>query len=81
MFYLLASKPSTNAMCLQARETREKETHLWHCRFGHLNHDGLKLLADKHMVVGLPTLKTTKEKCEICIIGKQHKIAKPKKST
>ncbi|KAG7534720.1 GAG-pre-integrase domain [Arabidopsis thaliana x Arabidopsis arenosa] len=71
MFYLFASKATKNFMCLQTEEIMEKEAHLWHCRFGHLNHDGIKMLAHKNMVIGLPALKNTKEKCQTCIIGKQ----------
>lgn len=70
MFFLLASKPQKNSMCLQAEEVTEKEAHLWHCRFGHLNQEGLKLLAHKEMVVGLPMLKPSKEICATCLTGK-----------
>lgn len=80
MFYLLASKAAKNFMCLQTEETMAKEAHLWHCRFGHLNQDGMKMLADQKMVVGLPAMKTTMEKCQTCIVGKQHRSAIPKKS-
>lgn len=46
MFYILASKPHMNSMCLQAEnEALEKEIHMWHCRFGHLNHHGLRMLS------------------------------------
>lgn len=81
MFYLLAAKPHKNSMCLQAEEVEEKETHLWHCRYGHLNHDGLRMLAHKKMVVGLPNLKLTKELCTTCLIGKQHRESMPKRSS
>lgn len=52
----------------------KKEAHLWHCHFGHLNHDGLRMLSQKNLVVGLHSLKSTKEVCTICLTGKQHKI-------
>lgn len=81
MFFLLASKPQKNTLCLQTEEVSEKENHLWHCRFGHLNQEGLKLLSHKEMVVGLPTLKPTKEICVVCLTGKQHRESISKKST
>ena len=33
------------------------ETTLWHLRFGHLNLKSLKLLKQKEMVIGLPSIK------------------------
>jgi len=43
---------------------------LWHLRYGHLNVNGLKLLVQKDMVIGLP--KTNElDLCEGCIYGKQ----------
>jgi hypothetical protein len=45
MFYLTTSAtPNKNATCLQAEMVSEKETQLWHCRFGHLNYKGLNTL-------------------------------------
>lgn len=41
MFCLLAVMAPKNSMCLQTEVVSERETHLWHCRFGHLNHKGL----------------------------------------
>lgn len=81
MFYLLPSKPQKDSMSLHAEEVVEKEVHLWHCRFGHLNHDGLRMLAHRKMVVGLPNLKPTKELCTTCLTGKQHRESMPKKSS
>lgn len=81
MFYLLASRLSENSMCLQTEEVSDEEVHLWHCRFGHLNYDGLKMLSQKDMVVGLPSLKSTKEVCDVFLTGKQHRESMPKKSS
>jgi len=81
MFFLLASKPQKNSLCLQTEEVMDKENHLWHCRFGHLNQEGLKLLAHKKMVIGLPILKATKEICAICLTGKQHRESMSKKTS
>lgn len=80
MFYLLASMPHKHSMCLQSEDVSEKEAHMWHCRFGHLNHKGLRTLSYKRMVVGLPSLKSTKEICTTCLIGKQHREFIPRKS-
>ena len=80
MFSLLASMPHKNPMCLQVEDESEKEVHMWHCRFGHLNQNGLRMLADKRMVIGLPVLKPSKQICTTCLIGKQHREAMPKQS-
>lgn len=79
MFYLLASMPQKDPMCFQVKE-EEKKVHMWHCRFGHLNHHGLRMLSHKRMVVGLPCLKPTKEICTTCLVGKQHRESMSKKS-
>ncbi|CAM8990990.1 unnamed protein product [Rhodiola kirilowii] len=46
---------------------------LWHLRFGHLNFNGLKLLATKKMVTGLPAIQIPSQPCEACLRGKQHR--------
>lgn len=82
MFYLTASTaPNKNAMCLQAETVSEKDTQLWHCRFGHLNYKGLNTLSGKKMVIGLPSLKSPKNICTTCLIGKQNREVIPKKSS
>jgi len=68
-------------MCLQTEIETEKEAHLWHCRFGHLNHKGLNTLSKNHLVSGLPNLKLPKKICTTCLIGKQHRRLIPKRST
>ncbi|KAJ4820349.1 polyprotein [Rhynchospora pubera] len=50
---------------------------LWHHRYGHLNINGLKLLNQKHMVIGLPEIDEV-GLCEGCILGKQSKLSFPK---
>jgi len=58
MFHLTTSMSSRHTKCFQIENTTvEKETQLWHKRFGHLNFKGLTTLANKQMVVGLPSLK------------------------
>ena len=46
---------------------------LWHERFGHLNFKYLQQLKKNSMVEGLPTIKTSKEICKSCIVGKHPK--------
>ena len=80
MFYLLASIAPKNSMCLQVEVVSEKEAHMWHCCFGHLNHKGLRTLSYKKMVVGLPSLKSPKKICTTCLTGKQHRELVPRRS-
>lgn len=58
----------------------ENESHLWHCRFGHLNYKGLRMLFYKKMVNRLPSLKVSKKLCIECLTDKQHRDSMPKKS-
>lgn len=48
------------------------ESKLWHLRYGHLNVRGLKLLSQKEMVSGLPTIENI-GLCENCVFGKQSR--------
>ena len=80
MFYLLASMAPKNSMCLQDEAVSEKEAHMWHCHFGHLNHKGLRTLSYKKMVVGLPSLKSLKKICTTCLTNKQHREPVPRRS-
>ena len=60
--------------------TLEDNTHLWHCRYGHLSFKGLRTLQYKEMVRGLPQLKASSKVCTDCMVGKQHRDAIPKRS-
>ncbi|WJZ94710.1 hypothetical protein VitviT2T_013543 [Vitis vinifera] len=60
--------------------TLEDNTHLWHCRYGHLSFKGLRTLQYKEMVRGLPQLKASSKVCIDCMVGKQHRDAIPKRS-
>ena len=55
-------------------------THLWHCRYGHLSFKGLRTLQYKQMVRGLPQLKAPSKICTDCMVGKQHRDPIPKRS-
>jgi len=52
MFVLLAASQPKESICFNT--VIEDQTHLWHCRHGHLNFQGLKTLQQKQMVKGLP---------------------------
>jgi len=81
MFSLSAMMCSQPSQCFQTEDITEKETQLWHKRFGHLNFRGLNTLAQKQMVIRLPSLKTSTAVCTTCLIDKQHRETIPKSST
>lgn len=53
------------------------DTWLWHLRLGHLNFNGMKLLYQKNMMNGLPSLEQQKSICRNCVIGKQRRDSFP----
>ena len=55
---------------------------MWHCHFGHLNHDYVNRLAKKGLVEGMiyPDVNFDKE-YEACALGSMHKLPSPKQST
>lgn len=79
MFVLLAETQPEKELCFHTTTT--DPTHLWHCRYGHLSHKGLRTLQFKKMVRGLPQLPASSVTCADCMIGKQHRDPIPKKST
>ena len=78
MFSVLATMIPKASSCFQI--VSENESHIWHCRFGHLGYNGLRTLFDKKMVIGLPSVKIPKKICIECLTGKQHRNSMPKKS-
>jgi hypothetical protein len=76
MYIIIA--PVIIPMCLKIN--KQDKTQLWHNRYGHLSVNGLKLLAQKNMVQGLPDLGTMENKCTDCIIGKQQRDTIPKQA-
>ena len=78
MFILPARVMPKAPTCFQI--TLEDNTHLWHCRYGHLSFKGLRTLQYKEMVRGLPQLKASSKVCTDCMVGKQHRDAIPKRS-
>ncbi|GJW88831.1 ribonuclease H-like domain, reverse transcriptase, RNA-dependent DNA polymerase [Tanacetum coccineum] len=55
-------------------------TWLWHARLGHLNFESLKTMTQRDLVRGIPTIKQTKQICDVCLIGKQNRTPFPKKA-
>lgn len=72
MFPLDASNIKNSALILKGNS----EAKLWHLRYGHLNVNGLKLLNQKEMVIGLPHISEF-EFCEGCVYGKQSRNSFP----
>ena len=58
----------------------ENKASLWHLRFGHLHHGGLKELAKKNMVHGLPNMDYEGKLCEECLLSKHARISIQKKA-
>lgn len=65
--------------CLKT--TSEDTTKIWHERYGHLSHHGMKTLKSKNMVRGLPDFDAQTYTCSDCLVGKQPRSLIPKKST
>lgn len=70
---------SSEQRCLKT--TSEDVPKLWHERYGHLSHRGIKALQSKGMVRGLPDFGIQSFTCPDCLVGKQPRKAIPKKST
>jgi len=58
----------------------EDKVSLWHLRFGHLHHGGLKELVKKNMVHGLPNMDYEGKFCEKCVLSKHARTSFQKKS-
>ncbi|KAK2426313.1 hypothetical protein QL285_024996 [Trifolium repens] len=78
MFVFHAAPVSQVSTCFKTAS--EDETHLWHCRYGHLNYNELKTLHSNNMVTGLPVIRTPSKLCKDCVMGKQQRKSIPKKS-
>jgi len=78
MFVLIAKAQVKDVSCFHTHA--QDVSHLWHCRYGHLSHKGLRTLHYKKMVRGLPQLPASTTECTACITGKQHRESFPKKS-
>jgi len=58
----------------------EDNVSLWHLRFGHLHHGGLKELVKKNMVHGLPNIDYEGKFCEECVLNKHARTSFQKKA-
>jgi GAG-pre-integrase domain len=56
----------------------EEKDWLWHLRFGYMNFGGLKEMASKKMVHGLPSINSLDKFCEGYVIGKHPRSSFPK---
>jgi len=65
---------STEVQCLQTM-VENKQSWLWHLRFGHLNFRSLNQLVSQGMVIGLPKFSMLKKLCEGCLVGKYPRNA------
>lgn len=55
--------------CLQVEACGENN--LWHARLGHINHETMRMMANKELVAGLPSVDRSTEACVSCLRGKQ----------
>lgn len=78
MFSLFAHCVPTEQQCFSSIIT--DQANLWHCRYGHLSWNSLKVLQRKNMVKGLPELAISQKVCEDCLVGKQHRTSFSNKS-
>ncbi|PKA46818.1 Retrovirus-related Pol polyprotein from transposon TNT 1-94 [Apostasia shenzhenica] len=69
MFPLRISSIGNHALIVK----KMNESTLWHFRYGHLHINGLKLLNQKNMVIGLPKINDLENICEECLYGKQSR--------
>jgi len=64
--------------CLKA--CMKDEIWLWHMRHGHVNFDSLKMMSQKKMLKGLPSIIHLNQLCKGCLVSKQLRKSFPKKS-
>ena len=65
-----------HVQCLQVESCGEDN--LWHARLGHVNRETMRMMANKELVVGLPSLSRSTETCVSCLRGKQTRRPFPK---
>lgn len=78
MFAVLARCSPKEQKCFSSLTIDQAQ--LWHCRYGHLSWNGLKVLQQKQMVEGLPQFIASQRVCEDCLVGRQHRDPFPKES-
>jgi hypothetical protein len=65
MFVALGRYPPKKENCFSFMTI--DQTQLWHCHYGNLSWNGLKVIQQKNMVDGLPQLKAPLKICEDCL--------------
>ncbi|KAK2372692.1 putative mitochondrial protein [Trifolium repens] len=65
---------TADSECLSATSV-EKDSELWHRRFGHLNFRSLGHLKSKNLVHGIPTIKKPEKSCKVCMEGKKPRLS------
>ena len=65
--------------CLQVKTSTESSK--WHARLGHVNTEIMKLVINKEIVDGIPSLMIGKEACVSCLLGNKqdnHSLIQPR---
>ena len=75
--YRLNTLESSN---VAARKGKHPSLGVWHARLGHLGLEGVKMLLNHGMVVGMKCGSQDADDCVGCVLGKQHRDSFPKKS-
>ena len=65
----------TRPVCLKAMAG--EDAWRWHARYGHLNFDALRKLAQDGMVRGMPLVEHADQVCDSCLVGKQRRAPFP----
>ena len=78
MFPLWMKSNMIDEVAASFKVASQHQTWIWHLRYGHLNFKGLSLLQRKEMARGLPTIETSLNPCECCILAKNHRESFPK---
>ena len=61
--------------CLQVNNGGEGE--IWHARLGHFNQETMRMMANKEIVTGLPSISRSTDTCVSCLRGKQSRKSFP----
>jgi transposase InsO family protein len=70
-----------NSAKMALTKTTPHDAMKWHHRLGHLNKYFLREMQKHDMIKGIHTKFSTLSFCEGCMLGKQHKMSFPKKTT
>ena len=65
--------------CLQVKAFTESL--MWHARLGHVNTETMKLMINREIVNGIPSIVIGKEACVSCLLGKQTRQSFPRSTS